>query len=154
MRACLFYSIIILILIAAICFLIDHESRYGLCGFFIKYIPLIFADCTLVRLKTLTCTSKPIAVFCICGWKLLLTEFKSYFLILFLWFYHHYCYSLGQELLMKNASVQRGTDEREKEIDDRRITEFDKPKNERSGMPNCASMIRINHPRDYCNCKH
>ena len=29
---------------------------------------------------------------------------------------------------MKNASVQRGTDEREKEIDDRRITEFDKPK--------------------------
>ena len=137
MRACLFYGIIILILIAAICFLINHESRYGLCGFVIKHILLIFADCTLVRLKTLTCTSKPIAVFCICGWKLLLTEFKSYFLILFLWFYHHYRYFLGQELLMKNASVQRGTDERKKEIDDRRITEFDKPKREKWNAKLC-----------------
>ena len=50
---------------------------------------------------------------------------------------------------MKIGSLQRGTDQREKEIDGRsdyRIWQ-DKTK-ERKGMPKYASMIRINH------CKH
>lgn len=109
---------IILILIAIIYFPTNHKSRYGLCSFFIKNVPLIFAVCTLVRVKTLT--SKIIAVLRICGWKLCyLQSLKCYFLILFLWFYDIYGYFSGQELPMKSASLPRGTDQREKEIDDR-----------------------------------